>query len=468
MQEGTLWIDLWASIYRITVGWLVSTALALPIGILMGNFQFFEGLFEPFVDLVRYMPAVAFVPLTILWLGVGDTQKFAILFIGVFFQEVLLIMDNVKNVPRDLIQVSYTFGLSKWEVLRSVILPAALPGIWDTFRITLGWAWTYLVVAELVAANVGLGYRIMRAQRFLETDQIILGILVIGILGLATDMLFKWSYRRMFPWLAKGDEQRRCEPKLAVERLWKIYEGDKQRGEVVAIEDLSLAVYDNEFVSLVGPSGCGKSTLLMMAAGLEPISAGDIRCDGVPVTGPGRDRGMVFQSYTLFPWLNVADNIRFALKKSGLPRAEQDALVADHIRLVGLEGFEKSHPNQLSGGMRQRVAIARALVYKPADAADGRALWRARRPDASADAGTAAPGLAGAPHHRALRHPRRRRGHPPLRPHLRHDRPARQDQVRNPRRPPPPAQPPRHRSRPPLCAALRREVLALIREEVKP
>ncbi|HRU95278.1 MAG TPA: ATP-binding cassette domain-containing protein, partial [Anaerolineae bacterium] len=89
------------------------------------------------------------------------------------------------------------------------------------------------------------------------------------------------------------------------------------------------------------------------------------RCDGRPVTGPGRDRGMVFQSYTLFPWLNVADNIRFALKKSRLPRADQDALVADHIRLVGLEGFESAHPNQLSGGMRQRVAIARALVYKP-------------------------------------------------------------------------------------------------------
>lgn len=203
IADGTLWLDLWASVYRISTGWLISTALALPIGILMGNFQLFEGLLEPFVDLVRYMPAVAFVPLTILWLGVGDTQKFAILFIGIFFQEVLLIMDNVKNVPRDLIQVSYTFGLSKWEVLWSVILPAALPGIWDTFRITLGWAWTYLVVAELVAANVGLGYRIMRAQRFLETDQIILGILVIGVLGLATDMLFKWSYRRLFPWMGK-------------------------------------------------------------------------------------------------------------------------------------------------------------------------------------------------------------------------------------------------------------------------
>lgn len=203
-QSGTLWQDVGASVYRITLGWLLATALALPIGILMGNFRFFEGLLEPFIDLVRYMPAVAFVPLTILWLGVGDNQKFAIIFIGTFFQEVLMIMDNVKNVPRDMIQVSYTFGLTKWEILWHVVLRAALPGIWDTFRITIGWAWTYLVVAELVAANVGLGYRIMRAQRFLETDKIILGILVIGVLGLLTDYAFKWSYGRFFPWLQEA------------------------------------------------------------------------------------------------------------------------------------------------------------------------------------------------------------------------------------------------------------------------
>jgi NitT/TauT family transport system permease protein len=200
IQSGLIWQDASASLYRITVGWLMATLLAVPIGVLMGNFHFFEGLFEPFIDLVRYMPAVAFVPLTILWLGVDDGQKFAILFIGTFFQEVLLIMDNVKTVPQDLIQVSYTFGLNKWEVLWHVILRAAMPGVWDTFRITLGWAWTYLVVAELVAANVGLGYRIMRAQRFLETETIILGILIIGVLGLMTDYLFKMSYKRLFPW----------------------------------------------------------------------------------------------------------------------------------------------------------------------------------------------------------------------------------------------------------------------------
>lgn len=199
-RSGILWQDASISLYRIFVGWLISTLLAVPIGILMGNFHFFEGLFEPFIDLVRYMPAVAFVPLTILWLGVGDTQKFAILFIGTFFQEVLLIMDNVKTVPRELIQISSTFGLSKWEILRHVILRAAMPGIWDTFRITLGWAWTYLVVAELVAASVGLGYRIMRAQRFLETETIILGILIIGAMGLITDYLFKITYKKLFRW----------------------------------------------------------------------------------------------------------------------------------------------------------------------------------------------------------------------------------------------------------------------------
>jgi NitT/TauT family transport system permease protein len=200
IQSGILWQDASTSLYRIFIGWLISTLVAVPIGILMGNFHFFEGLFEPFIDLVRYMPAVAFVPLTILWLGVGDTQKYAILFIGTFFQEVLLIMDNVKTVPRELIQISSTFGLNKWEILRDVILRAAMPGIWDTFRITLGWAWTYLVVAELVAASVGLGYRIMRAQRFLETETIILGILIIGFMGLITDYIFKISYKKLFRW----------------------------------------------------------------------------------------------------------------------------------------------------------------------------------------------------------------------------------------------------------------------------
>jgi NitT/TauT family transport system permease protein len=201
ITTGILWQDMGVSVYRIMVGWLVATIFAVPVGILMGNFKLFEGMFEPAIDLVRYMPTVAFVPLTILWAGIGDEQKFLILFIGTFFQEVLMIMDNVKNVPIDLIHIGYTLGLNKWEALRYIVLPATLPGIWDTFRITVGWTWTYLVVAEMVAANSGLGRRIMQAQRFLATDTIIFGILVIGLLGLLTDLTFKTLYRRMFRWM---------------------------------------------------------------------------------------------------------------------------------------------------------------------------------------------------------------------------------------------------------------------------
>lgn len=154
------------------------------------------------------------------------------------------------------------------------------------------------------------------------------------------------------------------EAKLVADQVWKIFPA--VRGEaLVAIQELSLQVHENEFVSLVGPSGCGKSTMLAIAAGLDFPSRGEVRVNGKPVQGPGADRGMVFQSYTLYPWLNVSENVRFSLKKRRLPRAEQDRLVQAYIALVGLQGFEKALPRQLSGGMRQRVAIARALVYKP-------------------------------------------------------------------------------------------------------
>jgi len=200
VQEGILWADASASIYRILMGWGFATLFAVPIGILMGNFKFFEGMFEPFIDIVRYMPVVALIPLTILWAGIGDFQKFLILFIGTFFQQVLMVMDNVKSVPISLIKVGQTLGLSRFEILKSIVLPAAMPNIWDTFRITMGWTWTYLVVAELVAANNGLGRRIMDAQRYLATDTIIFGILFIGFLGLVTDYIFKFSGKVLFKW----------------------------------------------------------------------------------------------------------------------------------------------------------------------------------------------------------------------------------------------------------------------------
>lgn len=153
-------------------------------------------------------------------------------------------------------------------------------------------------------------------------------------------------------------------PKLVAKGVCKTFTMGKRAG-LTAIQDLNLEAASNEFVSIVGPSGCGKSTFLMMVAGLESVTRGLILIDGQPVNRSGTDRGVVFQSYSLFPWLTVSNNVGFALKKSGLPRPEQEAWVRKYLQQVGLQGFENAYPNQLSGGMRQRVAIARALVYKP-------------------------------------------------------------------------------------------------------
>lgn len=200
INEGIFFKDIGISFYRIFMGFLISTIFALPIGIMMGTSRTWQSVWEPLVGLVRYMPAVAFIPLSILWFGTTDIQKFFILFLGVFFQEVIMIADNCKTVNRSLIEVGLTIGLKKFEIIKDIIFRAAFPGIMDTFRTTWGWAWTYLVVAELVAASEGLGFRIMQAQRYLATDRIILGILVIGLLGLMTDLIFKLLYNRLFPW----------------------------------------------------------------------------------------------------------------------------------------------------------------------------------------------------------------------------------------------------------------------------
>ena len=199
-SDGTLWKDIWASVGRIAVGFALATVLAVPIGILIGTYRFAEALLEPLVDFVRYMPVVGFVPLTIIWIGIGDSQKWSIVFIGTFFQEVLLVMDNVKRVPRELVDIGQTLGLRDVGILRRIVLRAAAPAIWDTLRISLGWAWTWIVLAELVAANTGLGYRISAAQRFFNTETIIGYLIVLGLLGLITDQVMKAAGRWMFRW----------------------------------------------------------------------------------------------------------------------------------------------------------------------------------------------------------------------------------------------------------------------------
>jgi NitT/TauT family transport system ATP-binding protein len=153
--------------------------------------------------------------------------------------------------------------------------------------------------------------------------------------------------------------------RLLIEEVSRIFPGVRGGPPTRALEPTSLAVGDNDFICVLGPSGCGKSTLLRIVAGLDFPTTGRVLLDGTPVTAPGADRGMVFQSYTLFPWLTVKQNIGFGLREKGVPVAEQERVVAHYIARVGLEGFERHYPKMLSGGMQQRTALARALANDP-------------------------------------------------------------------------------------------------------
>jgi NitT/TauT family transport system permease protein len=199
-HDGILWPDMQISVYRIGMGFLFSAVLAIPLGILMGAYKSAEAGHEPFVGFVRYVPVPALIPLVMVAAGIDEAAKILLIFIGTYFQMVLMVADVTRQVPRDLLNAARTLGANRRQLLFNVLLPSTLPGLFDTCRTMIGWAWTYLVIAEVVATSSGLGYGIMKAQRFLRTDEIFVGILVLGLLGLATDMLFKVLQPRLLPW----------------------------------------------------------------------------------------------------------------------------------------------------------------------------------------------------------------------------------------------------------------------------
>ena len=199
-QDGSLWLNCGASTRRVMVGWFLSALVALPCGMLMARSPKFTAIVQPVIEFVRYLPVVALVPLTILYLGIGETQKYIIIWLGTFFQLVLMVCDTVASVDKNQINAARTLGTNKYQVYKEVIFPASLPGLLDDFRLTIGWAWTYLVVAEMVAASDGLGYIILKSQRFLATDVIFMGLFLIGFIGLVTDFLMKLLTKLLVPW----------------------------------------------------------------------------------------------------------------------------------------------------------------------------------------------------------------------------------------------------------------------------
>lgn len=199
---GELFTDLWATLQRVLYGFALAIAVSVPLGIAMGSYTAGQAFFEPLIGLLRYLPATAFVPLLMIWLGVDEPSKIAILFIGTVFYNTLMTADVVRAVPNSLIDVSYTLGARRGEVLRKIIVPHALPGMIDAIRVNAAAAWNLVVVAELLAAPSGLGKRISLSQRFLATDKIFALLVVIGLAGLTIDILLRITRERVGRWTA--------------------------------------------------------------------------------------------------------------------------------------------------------------------------------------------------------------------------------------------------------------------------
>ena len=199
-QQGLLWRDFSASVGRVFGGFALSAIVALPLGIAMGSSVVVCRLLEPLMGLIRYMPAPAFIPLLIIYFGLGELPKVLLIFIGTLFFNTLMIMDAVKFVPRELIETARTLGGRGLPILTRVVAPYIAPQVLDAYRINMASAWNLVIVAELVAATEGLGKRISLAQRFLRTDEIFLGLIVIGLIGLAIDLGFRFLMRRSCAW----------------------------------------------------------------------------------------------------------------------------------------------------------------------------------------------------------------------------------------------------------------------------
>jgi len=199
-EDGTLWEHTLASAQVVLLGFVISSLFAVPLGLMMGTYRIIQAFLDPLVNFIRYLPVTSFVPLFILWIGIGIEQRVAVIIFGIFFQQLVMIADSARSVPRDLVNAAYTLGTSRSKTVWHIVFPATLPNVLDVLRVTMGWAWTYLVVAELVAARSGLGYISLKAMRGFQVDVIFMAIAMIGILGLCTDQIFRIARKALAPW----------------------------------------------------------------------------------------------------------------------------------------------------------------------------------------------------------------------------------------------------------------------------
>jgi NitT/TauT family transport system permease protein len=199
VQDGFIF-DILITVWRVIGGFVLAAVVAVPIGILMGSSAPAESFLGPAVSFARYLPVSAFIPLLVLWAGIGEMQKLLVIFLGSVFQIILMVSVAVASTRRDLVEAAYTLGSTPSSLVKRVIIPANAPDIAEILRLVLGWAWTYVIVAELIGASSGIGYMITSSTARIATGQIIFGIIIIGLIGMVSDFLFKALNRHLFLW----------------------------------------------------------------------------------------------------------------------------------------------------------------------------------------------------------------------------------------------------------------------------
>ena len=362
-----------------------------------GHLQAGQAAFEPMIGLLRYLPASAFVPLLIIWLGIDEASKIAILFIGTVFFNTLMTADVVRGVPRALIDVSYTMGARRGEVLRKVIVPHALPGIIDAIRVNAAAAWNLVVVAELDRLDGRAGLP-DRARAAVPADR--------------PDL--RRPRRHRHDWCVCSTSPCAC-----CAAGWGDGSGDRHARVARRGKDfLSTAAApacstrstcrSHQVSSSVSsaPAARGSRRCCRSIAGLSLPTEGEILLDGKAVTGPGPDRGLVFQTKSLFPWRTVLRNVAFGLELLRLSKASGTP-GRWYLAEVGLTDFGHALPRQFSGGQQQRVALARALAWNRRSCySTSRSARSTSRPKRTCRSSSA--GLAGHRHDRPDGDPRRR------------------------------------------------------------
>jgi len=201
-EQGTLLGHIAASTWRVTVGFLIASLVAIPLGIILGFSRTSRAIFDPILSFLRPLPSMSWIPLSLLWFGIGESQKYSIVFMGAFAPSLLYVIEATKSVDPLLVKAAQNLGARPRDVMIEVILPGSLPQILSGLKVMLGIAWTCVISAELVAAREGLGFMIMNGKEYFQTDTVVLGMVLISITVMATDLVFRFFERRILPWKA--------------------------------------------------------------------------------------------------------------------------------------------------------------------------------------------------------------------------------------------------------------------------